>query len=355
MNKMSLGDLRICVEKPLPDEEHAIKIMNQKSHTDVHFQKLQAAFQTSKLWPKTVTEIKVQFVNPREYKVNGQIYNDPPKLEWTPNEYIYGKIGEDGKPLPVDPLEKELYGSSDYVNVVKRVYMERIQPIIPFKIRFVEGNGDVRISFVGGAGSWSLVGTDCLHTPKDEVTLNYGWMDVPTIIHEFCHVLGMIHEHQNPKGNTIDWNEQAVYAWASRTQGWDQQTTYNNIIMRYSYSQVNGSEYDPRSVMLYFFPGSLTINGKGTQQNMRLSPLDVIWIEKTYAGGELPPSQFYKLAYGENITGSKTGITSGSPGEKDADKNAKNIWIMLVAIFLVIILAVAIWFFFLKKNKKSRK
>jgi hypothetical protein len=350
---MNLGDLRICVEKPLPNEEHVIKALDRQSHTDNHFQKLQAAFQTSKLWPKGTKEITVQFVNPRDYKVNGQFYQNFPNPEWTPNSYIYGKTGADGKPLPVDPLEKELFDSSDYINVVKKIYMERIQPIIPFKIRFVEGNGNVRISFVGGAGSWSLVGTDCLHSAPDEVTLNYGWIDVPTIIHEFCHVLGMIHEHQNPKGNTIKWNENAVYEWAAHTQGWDQQTTYNNIIMRYSYDQVNGSDFDPQSVMLYFFPGSLTIDGIGTQQNMRLSPLDVIWIEKMYAGGIETPSQFYLKAYGEKID--KDG-TEGIVGLKfDSTHKTRNLWIILAVIILIIILVVAVWFFFLKKNKSKKR
>ena len=154
---MSLEDLRICVERPLPSEESIIQDMGENSHTPVHFQRLQAAFQTSKLWPTSTKEIKIQFVNPAEYSVAGRFYKNPPMPIWTPNEYIFGKKNKQGQDLPVDPLEKELYGSTDLVNIVKKVYMERIQPIIPFKLTFVEGNGDVRISFVRGAGSWSLV------------------------------------------------------------------------------------------------------------------------------------------------------------------------------------------------------
>lgn len=37
--------------------------------------------------------------------------------------------------------------------------------------------------------------------------MNFGWVDVPTVIHEMGHMLGMIHEHQNPKGQNIDWND----------------------------------------------------------------------------------------------------------------------------------------------------
>lgn len=347
-----LGDLRICVERPLPTEEHAIGVMENNSHTSGHFQRLQAAFQTSKLWPKSVKEIKIQFVDPRNYKLNGVVYSDPPRPTWTPLEVFY----ENKNKLPVDPLEKELYGNENFQEVVKRVYMDRIQPIIPFKLRFVEGNGDVRISFVGGAGSWSSVGTDCLRSPRDEVTLNYGWIDIPTIIHEFCHVLGMIHEHQNPKGNTIDWNEDRVYQWAAQTQGWDRQTAYDNIIKRYRYDQVNGSDYDPQSVMLYFFPAYL-VRGPGTQQNMRLSPLDVIWIEKTYAGGAESPSKFYKSAYGESIdeTGGRyMGKKGGGVTIVDTVKS-RHFWLIVIIAALVIILALAIWYLFIKKNKKRRR
>ena len=32
-----------------------------------------------------------------------------------------------------------------------------------------------------------------------------------TIIHEFGHALGMIHEHQNPLNNSLQWNTDKVY------------------------------------------------------------------------------------------------------------------------------------------------
>jgi len=343
MTENTLGDLRICVERPLPSEEHAIRVMHEKSHSPYHYKRLQAAFQTSKLWPKNVKEIKIQFVNPAQFSVAGQRYIKPPLPQWTPKQLLEGATDNKGNPLPVDPLEEKLYGETDLVSVIKTVYMERIQPIIPFKLTFVETGGDVRISLVGNAGSWSLVGTDCLRAPPDSATLNYGWIDIPTVIHEFGHVLGMIHEHENPRGNTIEWDEPKVYSWAAQTQGWDRETTYNNIIMRYSKDQVNGSDYDPLSVMLYFFPASLTKNGVGTQQNMRLSPIDVEWIEKQYPGGELSPSKFYKKVYGQNISDVVEG--SFAPSNK----------IMFYFIFLLVavLIVLGIWYFTKRKNNKK--
>ena len=70
-------------------------------------------------------------------------------------------------------------------------------------------NAEIRIAFVQGAGSWSAVGTDALVEewfPKNEQTMNYGWLR-PTstdqevssvVLHEFGHALGLIHEHQQP-------------------------------------------------------------------------------------------------------------------------------------------------------------
>ena len=33
--------------------------------------------------------------------------------------------------------------------------------------------------------------------------MNFSWFDVPTILHEFCHALGMMHEHNN---TDINWS-----------------------------------------------------------------------------------------------------------------------------------------------------
>jgi hypothetical protein len=117
----------------------------------------------------------------------------------------------------------------------------------------------------------------------------------------------MIHEHQNPKGKNINWNEPALYNWAADTQGWDQETTYHNIIEKYDKTLLNGSEFDPNSVMLYFFPGILTNNdqgvccGKGTTQNLRLSGNDVIYLNKMYPNSPQNPEEFYQKVYGESL------------------------------------------------------
>ena len=82
----------------------------------------------------------------------------------------------------------------------KKVVRERIQPFVGLKFVFVPQGGNVRVSFNPHGGAYSLVGTDCLKS-KEQSTMNLGWLDAGTIMHEFGHVLGMIHEHQNPREN----------------------------------------------------------------------------------------------------------------------------------------------------------
>ena len=139
--------------------------------------------------------------------------------------------------------------------------------------------------------------------------MNLGWFDVPTTLHEFCHSLAMTHEHQNPIGKTINWNVDRVHQWAEQSQGWDAKTADTNIIKKYTKDQINGSEYDPKSIMLYFFPGIIVDNdegeccGNGTQQNFQFSPYDVLFLNKIYPtkGQNLTPEQFTVKFFNDNF------------------------------------------------------
>lgn len=284
----NLTNVRICVEKPLPDEEHIMKYLSDKSNSQHHFQKLSAAFLTQKMWSQNAI-ITVSFVYTEENIKN---------VNWTPISILKGMKNSDGNPIKLDPIEKEIRKLSP-IKAIKKIVMERIQPIVGLKFIFVEKNGYVRVGFNPHGGSFSLVGTDCIKS-KEKVTMNFGWLDAGTIMHEFGHVLGLIHEHQNPKGVPIPWNNSKVYEWAKQTQNWDEQTTYHNIIERYKTNQINGSKYDKYSIMEYFFPASLTTNNKGTPNNHMLSKTDIEYISNVYPGGRMSPEEFYKINYGNS-------------------------------------------------------
>src|SRR5262249_47431785 len=161
---------------------------------------------------------------------------------------------------------------------------------------------EVRISFEADPGSWSAVGTDCLLTdafPVNEPTMNFGWLRDDTddqeyrrvVTHEFGHALSAIHEHQNPKGG-IRWNTEAVYTYFSGPpNNWSKEEIDFNILQKYSLDQLNATEFDEESIMLYSFPPELIEGGKGTPANTDLSSGDKKFIAKMYPKAQEIPAR----------------------------------------------------------------
>lgn len=305
----NLAQQRICVEKTLKRDNSKLNKMRKNK-------KVSAAFWTSKLWPEK-TDIKIAFLE------------EPNNIDRTSLETL--KSGNDSV---LDPLQIAVQ-NMNIKDAIKKIVAERIQPIIGLTIEFVNkiADANVRISFDKNGGAWSFVGTDAL-AEKTGPTMNFGWFDVPTVIHEFGHMLGMIHEHQNPRGESIDWNEPKVLQWAKETQGWDEKTTKENILEKYSVDTINGSGFDPESIMLYFFPADLTLNNRGTNENLRLSGSDVFWINKQYPNSKITPEEFYKHVYNEQITdtASNSQITRS---KTNYIKIFMYILIALIAIFVL--------------------
>jgi hypothetical protein len=143
------------------------------------------------------------------------------------------------------------------------------------KFDFVNNaNPDIRITFDEDDGAWSYIGTDCTTIPKSKPTMNLGWQDEGVILHEFGHTIGMIHEHQNPKGG-IKWNKPNVYRdLAGSPNFWDKATTDNNMFATYDRDQVNATNVDKFSIMLYEVPKSWTLDGFSSKSNEKLSEQD---------------------------------------------------------------------------------
>lgn len=146
-------------------------------------------------------------------------------------------------------------------------------------------DAEIRITFDPNDGAWSYIGTDCRSIPLNEATMNLGFLDGGTAAHEFGHAIGLAHEHQNPAGG-IQWNEAVVIQEMAKSPNfWDEQKTRHNILSKYAADQINGTAFDPASIMLYFFPSSWTLNGIGTQANDVLSKMDKEFI----AGAKMYP------------------------------------------------------------------
>lgn len=150
-------------------------------------------------------------------------------------------------------------------------------------------NTDIRITF-RYSGSWSVIGTTCRAVPKNEPTMNFGWLtpDVTdqearrVILHEFGHALGLIHEHQNPISQ-IKWNKPAVIRDLSGPPNmWDAQTIEHNMFEAYPSNEIAGTTLDWHSIMMYPIAASWTLDGSSAGLNDDLSGTDKTFIQQQY-------------------------------------------------------------------------
>lgn len=147
------------------------------------------------------------------------------------------------------------------------------------KFEFIStGQGDVRVTFDQNDGAWSYIGIDAQTIPKNEATLNLGWLDEGVVLHEFGHAIGLAHEHQNPQGG-IRWNEPAVIVdLKGPPNRWSEETIRHNVLNKYKHDQINGTAFDSKSIMLYSFPTEWTLDGFHTEANETLSAVDKAFI-----------------------------------------------------------------------------
>ncbi len=153
---------------------------------------------------------------------------------------------------------------------------------------------EVRIGYLPGDGSWSYVGTDVLGIPLDERTMSFGWdltandYGLTTALHEIGHTLGLPHEHQNPFSGIV-WDEEAVYReLGGPPNNWPRETTFHNVLRKLAATDVEGSSWDPDSIMEYAFPGGLIVEpaaySNGIDPPGTISSVDAEWAKRWYPG-----------------------------------------------------------------------
>lgn len=158
--------------------------------------------------------------------------------------------------------------------------------------------GEIRIAFNPDDGSWSYLGTDALTISVSEPTMNFGWLTPDTedaeyhrvVQHEFGHLLGMPHEHQNPAGG-IPWNRDAVYKYYSGPPNyWDDATIQSNIFERYDENLTVHTEVDKQSIMMYAISPDLLLDPSyAVGWNTEISEKDKSFISWQYPKEQQPP------------------------------------------------------------------
>lgn len=176
-------------------------------------------------------------------------------------------------------------------------------------------NAEIRITFDQNDGAWSYIGTDCRSIPSNQPTMNLGFLDPGTAMHEFGHTIALAHEHQNPDGG-IQWNEANVIRdLEGPPNNWDEATIRSNVLEKYQATQINGTKFDPASIMLYFFPASWTLNGVATKQNTVLSGVDEAFVASAKMYPKSGPTSVDAVVLQTNGKSVKAAI--GKPGEED--------------------------------------
>lgn len=185
-------------------------------------------------------------------------------------------------PVGVTLKVRFLGGTSQQQGIVRQFVPEWSQ-FANIKFNFTNAtDAEIRITFAANLGAWSYIGTDALNIPSDTATMNLGWQDEAVVLHEFGHAIGLIHEHQNPFGG-IKWNRPAVIKdLGGPPNNWDLPTIENNMFRTYSKDQLNGTDLDKFSIMMYRIPASWTTDGFSTEFNAVLSQTD-----KSFIGSEV--------------------------------------------------------------------
>lgn len=142
------------------------------------------------------------------------------------------------------------------------------------------GPSDVRVSFSGDS-NWSFIGTDGGRVAPDQptITLEGGAALPSAYLHEIGHVLGLVHEHQNPSAN-LPWDREAVYAFFGQRMRWPRQTIDLNIFASTNYPGQRA--FDPQSIMNLAFDPSMFTNGQRVGPGNTLSASDRAYIAQLY-------------------------------------------------------------------------
>lgn len=212
----------------------------------------------------------------------------PGQLKWGTRAAV---LNEARWPIGSVVTVKFLEGDLKLRQRVREVAKKWLKITSNIEFVFVDaGPAEIRIAFQQGNGSWSYLGRACQEVADEEPTMNFGWLAPESsdlevqrvVLHEFGHALGLIHEHQNPKGG-IRWRHDVVRAELSGFPNyWSDEIIEVNMFAQSAMSDVTATQIDPKSIMMYMIPGTWTEDGFSADQNDDLSPQDIELVRSIY-------------------------------------------------------------------------
>lgn len=250
-----------------------------------------------------------------------------------------------GSTIRIKFLDGDLWKQSWVSKVIK----EEIEPKVKnIYFSFVKPNeyADVKITFKHDGYGMSYVGTQCVDVPQDKPTTFLNSLDFPAdrkfifnnvtytvpntephpiynngrvIKHEINHVLGALHEHQNPINNPIEWDVEKTVEYY-KNYGYDREWVITNVILKMPVDIVDATPFDPESIMMYTVLPELTTNDIGFVRKPDYSQKDLDFL-KNYTTNTPQTNDTYN-SYSDYV-----------------DNNKKN-YILIIIIFIVIVIGI---------------
>lgn len=153
-----------------------------------------------------------------------------------------------------------------------------------------DNNAPVRIELTTPGGSWSYVGTDALVISPDEATMTLGILGSSvtddefrmSVLHEFGHLLGLIHETQNPNAK-IPWNQAAVLrVYSKPPNSWPKELIEEQFFSKTNIPPESYRPFDALSIMWYQIPKEFLTEPIQQRTKPELSESDKTFISKLY-------------------------------------------------------------------------
>jgi hypothetical protein len=156
----------------------------------------------------------------------------------------------------------------------------------------VPSGGHIRITLTPGLGHWSYLGTDILHIPANQATMNLDSFSLDTpdseysrvVPHEFGHAIGCPHEHlRSDIVGRID--AQKATAYYAVYYGWSAEMVQSNVLTPINESSllpIKTPRSDVVSIMAYQLPAEIMIDGVAVPGGTKIDESDHEVMSRVY-------------------------------------------------------------------------